>query len=70
MLVLHTGGTIGMFLNENGKFSPAQEKFKHFLNSYPYLCDEDETYFHSEGKFQITPPSIEKKKIWYEFKEF
>ena len=30
ILLLHTGGTIGMFLNENNKFSPMKERFKQF----------------------------------------
>ena len=45
VLIIHTGGTIGMFKDENGKFEPKKDQFKKFLQSYPYFSDESETYF-------------------------
>lgn len=32
ILIIHTGGTIGMFLDENDKYSPKKSKFKSFLS--------------------------------------
>lgn len=56
--ILLTGGTIGMFANEAGKYAPAKEKFLRFLKEYKYFCDEDETYFNGNNDLIITPPSI------------
>jgi hypothetical protein len=67
VLIIHTGGTIGMFKDENGKFEPKRDKFKSFLQSYPYFSDESETYFIGNDGFTITPETIFKKKIWYKF---
>jgi hypothetical protein len=69
-LIIHTGGTIGMFKDENGKFKPEPHKFNNFLKDYPYFTDADETYFNSIEDFMITPVSIYGKKIWYKFHEF
>lgn len=69
MLIIHTGGTIGMFKDENSKFAPKRDKFREFLETYPYFSDESETYFISSDGFMITPETIFKKKIWYKFYE-
>jgi L-asparaginase/Glu-tRNA(Gln) amidotransferase subunit D len=39
VLILHTGGTIGMFASENG-YRPEKDRFNEFLRNYPYFCDE------------------------------
>ena len=70
ILIVHTGGTIGMFKDENGKFKPEKHRFEKFLKDYPYFCDDDETYFNSCDDFMITPVSIFGKKIWYKFYQF
>ena len=69
VLILFTGGTIGMFRNEEGKFAPTRNQFKKFLNKFPYFCDEDETYFNANEGFNITPPSIGEQVIMYKFYE-
>lgn len=55
VLLIHTGGTIGMFKDEEGKFRPEKGRFKQFLESYPYFSDENETYFTAQDEFMITP---------------
>ena len=69
MLIIHTGGTIGMFRDDNGKFAPQKHRFEKFLEDYPYFSDQDETYFLGEDGFTITPETIFKKRIWYKFLE-
>jgi hypothetical protein len=58
-----------MFKDENGKFEPKMNRFKEFLDTYPYFHDEKETYFIAQDGFTITPESIFKKKIWYKYFE-
>ena len=66
---MFTGGTIGMFRNSEGKFSPAKGVFSSFLQKFPYFCDEDETYFNSTDGFSITPPSLGDQVIMYKLYE-
>ncbi len=58
-----------MFKDQNGKFYPRKDRFKTFLESYPYFSDESETYFIGCDGFTITPETIFKKKIWYKLFE-
>lgn len=44
-----------MFKDQNGKFYPRKDRFKTFLESYPYFSDESETYFIGCDGFTITP---------------
>lgn len=41
VLILMTGGTIGMFPNSEGKYAPSKDRFLEFLHKYQYFCDED-----------------------------
>lgn len=58
-----------MFKDDNGKFEPKRDRFKQFLETYPYFSDEKQTYFIASEGFTITPETIFKKKIWYKFIE-
>jgi L-asparaginase/Glu-tRNA(Gln) amidotransferase subunit D len=69
VLIIHTGGTIGMFKDQNGKFEPRKDRFEEFLRTYPYFHDEHETYFMASDGFTITPETIFKSKIWYKYCE-
>lgn len=68
VLILHTGGTIGMFSSENG-YRPEKDRFNEFLRTYPYFCDEKETYFSSKDDFIISPETIFGRRIWYKLQE-
>lgn len=68
VLILHTGGTIGMFKSEDG-YKPEKDRFTDFLKNYPYFCDKQETYFNSTDDFIITPKTVYGRRIWYKLKE-
>ena len=68
MLIICTGGTIGMFPTENG-LAVKKGFFEKFLRENSYFCDSDYTFFHATDDFLITPLTIYQQRIWYKLYE-
>lgn len=68
MLIICTGGTIGMFPTENG-LAVKKGFFEKFLRENSYFCDSDYTFFHATDDFLITPLTIYNQRIWYKLYE-
>lgn len=68
VLIICTGGTIGMFQTENG-LAVKKGFFEKFLREDSYFCDSDYTYFHGQDDFLITPLSNYNQRIWYKVHE-
>ena len=70
VLVLYTGGTIGMVNSDKGYVVEKNHLMK-VIKSNGRLCDTEHTYSHAkESGFLITPISIDKRRIWYKIMEF
>jgi len=70
VLMLYTGGAIGMSRSPLENMVNLKENLKKLLKNNPHLCDQNYTFFNSENDFLITPHSMYGKRIWYKVEEF
>lgn len=69
VLILFTGGTIGMVNSDKGYI--AKKGFlQKVIKTNKSFCDADYTFFNATDGFMITPVSIYKRRIWYKVVEF
>lgn len=72
VLVLYTGGTIGMIRNEHGALAPVANEFVNNLRRYPHMHDKayaDER-FGSVGPLVLPMSSEHKRRIIYNVMEY
>jgi len=69
VLMIYTGGTIGMINTEKG-YTIKKGFLNQSIKANKYLCDTGYTYFNGKDDFMITPLSIYKRRIWFKLHEF
>ncbi|CAG0881117.1 unnamed protein product [Cyprideis torosa] len=65
VLVLYTGGTIGMMKNDQGALAPVPYQLEHKLRSFPHLHDKecaDRIYRNPFGNSPLILPATEERK--------
>jgi len=70
VLIVNTGGAIGMIQTAKGFSMNKVAELKKLMKSIPHLCDQNHTFFNSEGDFLITPPSVYGKRVRYRIEQF
>jgi len=77
VLIIYTGGTIGMEKSENG-LRPRSNFLLNFLFNHSNFCDKEYTYMHSNPNeefdinkdFLITPETLCGRRIYYKIFEY
>lgn len=72
VLVLYTGGTIGMVRNESGALAPIPNRFVHAVKQYPNMYDAkyiSKKNYNSESVLAL-PISVSHRRIVYEIQEY
>ncbi|XP_054721338.1 L-asparaginase 1-like [Uloborus diversus] len=74
VLVLYTGGTIGMLRTESGVYAPETSIMEKRIKLYPQLHDttaaEDYAIEHPEKNFMILPDTGETARVLYVIREY
>ncbi len=70
VLMLYTGGAIGMSRSSMENMVNLKENLKKLLKNNPHLCDQNYTFFNAENGFLVTPHTMYGKRIWYKIEEF
>jgi len=70
VLMLYTGGAIGMTRSSLENVVNLKDHLKKLLKNNPHLCDQNYTFFNAEDGFLITPHTMFGKRIWYKVQEF
>ncbi|KAG1685111.1 L-asparaginase [Nymphon striatum] len=75
VLVLHTGGTIGMIKNEQGVYAPEPNKLQQKIKQYPQLHDVDYlttslNYQPDQERIIVLPKTLEPKRVVYFIYEY
>jgi len=70
VLMLYTGGAIGMTRSTLENVVNLKDHLKKLLKNNPHLCDQNFTFFNAEDGFLITPHTMFGKRIWYKVEEF
>ncbi|KAG6800991.1 L-asparaginase isoform X1 [Apis mellifera caucasica] len=72
VLVLYTGGTIGMIRNENGVLVPKPNAFVKKLRNYPHMYDREytEKRFGSMGPLVLPMTATDSRRIIYNVLEY
>jgi len=70
VLIVNAGGAIGMIQTATGFSMNKVAELKKLMKSIPHLCDQNHTFFNSEGDFLITPPSLYGKRVRYQIEQY
>ncbi|XP_022330741.2 L-asparaginase-like [Crassostrea virginica] len=72
VLVIYTGGTIGMKTNENGVYEPKEDYFVNKLRTLPLFHDKEyaESHFADDEKDFLVMPHHEGKRVMYRITEY
>ncbi|XP_029055765.1 L-asparaginase isoform X2 [Osmia bicornis bicornis] len=72
VLVLYTGGTIGMIRNENGVLVPKSNAFVKKLRNYPHMHDKEyaDERFGSMGSLVLPMTSTDSQRVVYNVLEY
>ena len=72
VLVLYTGGTIGMIRNENGVLVPKSNAFVKKLRNYPHMHDKEyaDERFGSMGSLVLPMTSTDSQRVVYDVLEY
>ncbi|XP_034176764.1 L-asparaginase isoform X1 [Osmia lignaria lignaria] len=72
VLVLYTGGTIGMIRNENGVLVPKSNAFVKKLRNYPHMHDKEyaDERFGSMGPLVLPVTSTDSRRVVYNVLEY
>ncbi|PSN33679.1 hypothetical protein C0J52_20901 [Blattella germanica] len=74
VLVLFTGGTVGMIKSEHNGYIPKPNVFEKYIRKIPFMHDEEYANTHLIGtdkeKFLVHPEVVDKARILYRIKEY
>ncbi|XP_069688700.1 L-asparaginase-like isoform X2 [Periplaneta americana] len=74
VLVLYTGGTIGMMKNDMNAYVPIPDAFEKYIRRIPYMHDEEyvasKLSSKDKSKFLVLPEVADKARVLYHIKEY